>query len=503
VWFIAVILVSTIGLTVLAYDLLTSFNMTLQVKEPITIVDYPSQFSLFPGETANFNVTVMNYASINYSVILDFKMNDSQYQASYVSFSDEVYNVTPGQQNLEASMRVATDAPAATLTVSVDLIRIGNATSLSAITVGTSSDSINLPSRNTIEVGGYFFAFHTATDMHLYVNSSSDGVNWNVGQEVSGSSLSDPWAFGVFTDGANIICGFATGTDTPMSPNATTGWTVMGTQSKGAITWKTPVEIRQAAGWWYSGFTFAKTSAGDWWVCFQCIPNYVRPYYEVDVYNSTNGENWAQSFASTDFRLETSGYPGGVGICSWPRYSNGIMLVASAFREGNYGYDTFDGSNWAPVSTFGSRIPRDYTRNGFSLVAGNGQVQFVTVPATFTEGSQTYVGGEITYYTYTTSWSYPVVVDTSICFSPSLTAYDNTTLYLFYRSPTALCYRSMDYSTGTWSAATSLVKGETIVNSFGPISEEYPTGPSISLMWLAGSQSPYDVRFTSLTPENP
>jgi hypothetical protein len=307
----------------------------------------------------------------------------------------------------------------------------------------------------------------------------------------------------VFTDGAKIICGFANGTDTSMLPSATTGWTVIGTQSNGTITWNTPVELRQAVGWWYSGFTFAKTSPSDWRVCFQCSFNSIPPYYEVDVYNSTNGKNWAQSFASTDFRLETSGYPGGVGICSWPRYSKGIMLVASPFGEGEYGYATFDGSSWAQVSTFGSKIPRDYTRNGFSLVAGNGQVQFVTVPATFTGGSQTYVGGGITYYTYTTSWSYPVLVDASICFCPNLTAYDKTTLYLFYRSSTAVCYRSMDYSIGTWSAATSLVTGETIVNSFGPISEEYPTGTSISLMWLAGSQSPYDVRFTSLTPENP
>lgn len=112
-----------IGVAALAYDFITSFTVTLNVKEPLSILDHPSQFSLFPGETANFNVNVMNYASVNYSVSLDFRLNDSGYQANYVSFSDQVYNVTPGQHNLEAWMSVATNAPAETVTVSVSLAR--------------------------------------------------------------------------------------------------------------------------------------------------------------------------------------------------------------------------------------------------------------------------------------------------------------------------------------------------------------------------------------------
>jgi hypothetical protein len=123
-WLVVVILILVIGVAALAYDFSTSFTMTLNVKEPIVIINHPSQFSLFPGETANFNVTVMNYSSINYSVILDFKLNDTAYQTSYVSFSDQVYNVTPGQHDLQAWMSVATNAPAETVTVSVDLLRL-------------------------------------------------------------------------------------------------------------------------------------------------------------------------------------------------------------------------------------------------------------------------------------------------------------------------------------------------------------------------------------------
>lgn len=134
-WLIVVVLVSVIVATVVAYDLSTSFTATLEVKEPLSIVHYPSQFSLFPGETAEFNVTVENSAPMNYSVVLDFKLNDSGYQTRYVSFSNVVYNVTPGQQDLDAWMVVATDAPATTVTVSVDVVRLG--TGGPALLVGT------------------------------------------------------------------------------------------------------------------------------------------------------------------------------------------------------------------------------------------------------------------------------------------------------------------------------------------------------------------------------
>jgi hypothetical protein len=127
-WLILIILGSMFGAAVVAYDLSNLFNISLQVNEPITLVNYPSQFSLYPGEVANFNVTVMNHASVNYSTILSFGLNDSAYQASYVSFSDTVYNVSPGQQTLVAWLKVANDAPQANLLVSVDVVRIGNST---------------------------------------------------------------------------------------------------------------------------------------------------------------------------------------------------------------------------------------------------------------------------------------------------------------------------------------------------------------------------------------
>jgi hypothetical protein len=46
------------------------------------------------------------------------------YQQKYVTFSDEVYLVIPGQQNLEAWLNVTAEAPAANLEVTVTVLRV-------------------------------------------------------------------------------------------------------------------------------------------------------------------------------------------------------------------------------------------------------------------------------------------------------------------------------------------------------------------------------------------
>jgi hypothetical protein len=122
-WLIAVILVATIGSSVLGYYL-TKVNVPLQVKDPIEIVNYPSGWSLYPGEMAKFNITVINHAPINYSAILDFQASDPVYQANYLTFSNTFYTIVPGQQNLEAQLNVAANAPAANVTVSISVSRL-------------------------------------------------------------------------------------------------------------------------------------------------------------------------------------------------------------------------------------------------------------------------------------------------------------------------------------------------------------------------------------------
>jgi len=120
---IAVLLISGIGVGLLAY-VWPSVTIPFEVKEPLEILSYPSGFSLFPGETVEFNVTVKNYASVNYSVVLDYRLDDSYYQTNYVRFSDETFNVGSGVQTLTTWLFVEPNAPPTQALLTIDLLRI-------------------------------------------------------------------------------------------------------------------------------------------------------------------------------------------------------------------------------------------------------------------------------------------------------------------------------------------------------------------------------------------
>jgi hypothetical protein len=100
-----------------------TLNVEVEVKEPISVYYYPVQLSLYPGETENLDIDVENQASVNYSVTLDFQLNDSSYQSSYVTFSNETYTVVPGPQVLMAWVKIAANAPAANVSLTIDLSR--------------------------------------------------------------------------------------------------------------------------------------------------------------------------------------------------------------------------------------------------------------------------------------------------------------------------------------------------------------------------------------------
>lgn len=120
-WIIVVLLVSGVGAS--AYYAWRTLTVSLEVKEPLEILSYPSQLSLFPGETAAFNVTLRNIASVNYSVVLDFSLDNPVFQDSYVIFSNEVYTVVPGEQVLAAWLRVESSAPPVNASLTIDLRR--------------------------------------------------------------------------------------------------------------------------------------------------------------------------------------------------------------------------------------------------------------------------------------------------------------------------------------------------------------------------------------------
>jgi hypothetical protein len=120
IWLL-LILVSGVGVG--AYFIFQTLLLSLQVLEPLSVKNYPSQLSLYPGETKEFNVTLFNYASINYSVTFDYYLSNATYQDNYVTFSHNIYAVIPGQQDLTAWLTVKPDAPPVTVSLTINLTR--------------------------------------------------------------------------------------------------------------------------------------------------------------------------------------------------------------------------------------------------------------------------------------------------------------------------------------------------------------------------------------------
>lgn len=122
-WLVAVLLVSATG-GVVGYYIWKTLTMQLEVKEPLEILAYPSQLSLYPGETKEFDVTIRNHASLNYSAVLDFSLNNATYQTSYVTFSDEIYTIIPGSQNITAWLTVKSSAAPINATLTINFQRV-------------------------------------------------------------------------------------------------------------------------------------------------------------------------------------------------------------------------------------------------------------------------------------------------------------------------------------------------------------------------------------------
>jgi hypothetical protein len=120
-WLIVILSISGIAAVVIANYAWNRLIIPFEVKDPIEILYYPSELSLFPGETEEFNMTIQNYASANYYVILDFHLSNTTYQDNYVTFSNETYTVIPGQQNLSAWLRVEPNAPPINTSLTIDL----------------------------------------------------------------------------------------------------------------------------------------------------------------------------------------------------------------------------------------------------------------------------------------------------------------------------------------------------------------------------------------------
>jgi hypothetical protein len=183
VFLIISLLISVIALGSFAACALESISIPLEVKEPLEILDYPSGFSHYSGETANFEITVGNHASVTYFVEFEFLLNDTDYQAKYVTFSDYNYSIVPGTQNLSAWLTIAPTAPPANLVITVNRKTDTSSPSLTSSPAPVFDDSLT-PSLQLLG-GGARWASSEGKSA-LYINHKdnweahhlTDGVDW-------------------------------------------------------------------------------------------------------------------------------------------------------------------------------------------------------------------------------------------------------------------------------------------------------------------------------------
>lgn len=98
-------------------------NITLVIEEPLSVTNFPNVLSTHPGENKTLAITIENSASIDYSVTLDFIVNDTAYQQAYMTFSNTTYTIVPGTNNITAWCEIAKKAPPTQLSLTVQFSR--------------------------------------------------------------------------------------------------------------------------------------------------------------------------------------------------------------------------------------------------------------------------------------------------------------------------------------------------------------------------------------------
>jgi len=151
-----------------AYATAQTKTVPIEVKEPLEVLSFDSNLSLYPGETRQFNVAVENHASVSYTAALTFGLNDTAYQQNYVNFSGTIYTVHPGTNMLVAWLSVINTAPAAELELTINITR--NADEIDILPIPTPSIlPTDLDPSMTLFAAGATWAANNGTSV-LYIN---------------------------------------------------------------------------------------------------------------------------------------------------------------------------------------------------------------------------------------------------------------------------------------------------------------------------------------------
>lgn len=167
------------------YAAFQSETVPLEVKEPLELLAYNPNLSLYPGETLPITVPVENHASVSYNASLIFNLNDTGYQDKFVNFSTTVYTVGSGTNNLEAWLYVSSMAPAAQLQLTIGITRDVEYSPRPSPTPAPTPSMDGLSVSMQLFAAGARWAGKNGTTV-LYVNwydnyvthHFSDGANW-------------------------------------------------------------------------------------------------------------------------------------------------------------------------------------------------------------------------------------------------------------------------------------------------------------------------------------
>ena len=121
IWVLGAILISFCAGAFAVYTILT-LRIPFEVTEPLEVMNYPQAINLYPGENVTLNIIILNHASQQYMVFLNFSLDNSNLDG-FVTFSQEDYAVIPGSQTLTAWVTVAPGAPSANTMLSVYITR--------------------------------------------------------------------------------------------------------------------------------------------------------------------------------------------------------------------------------------------------------------------------------------------------------------------------------------------------------------------------------------------
>ena len=183
-------MISIISISGIVVYAMQPVSIPLEVKEPLTILDYPTGFSLYSGETITFEFTIENLASVTIFQEFDFQLNDTDYQSMYVKFSDHNYSILPGINKLQAWLTIIPNAPPANFIITINKKATTPIPTLSPTPNPSLNSNSTLTATLELLAGGTRWAAQEGNTA-LYISwkanyenhHTTDGANWQYPSE--------------------------------------------------------------------------------------------------------------------------------------------------------------------------------------------------------------------------------------------------------------------------------------------------------------------------------